>query len=194
MDFFIRHWWIFVLRGLLALVFGFVALAYPAAALTALVLMFGIYAFADGVMALVFAFRRGHARRGWAIFEGITGIGAGLLTLFWPGVTAIALYAFIAARAVFAGIAQIVMAVRLRREIRGEAWLIAQGVLGVGFGVLMIALPIAGVIALVALIAAFAFMAGGVWIGLGLELRRFEHRRRGQSQGSVPTIPAAPRP
>jgi uncharacterized membrane protein HdeD (DUF308 family) len=178
MEPFTRYWWLFILRGVFALAFGVLALVRPGAALLALVIVFGAYALLDGVAALVFAFRKDNPHRGWSIFEGVTGVAAGLLTLLVPGITALTLYVLIASWAVLTGIAEIVIAIRLRRELKGEGWLIAQGLLSVAFGILMVALPAVGVIALVALISAFAFIAGTLWVALGIRLGRLDRASR----------------
>lgn len=165
------------------MVFGVFALSSPGAALLSLVLVFGIYALADGVTALVFAFRKNNPHRGWSIFQGGIGILAGLAALVFPGTTAIALYVMIASWAVLSGIATVVIAIGLRKQLRGEGWLIAHGLLTVAFGVLMVALPAAGVVALISLIAAFAFIAGGVWIAFGIKLARL--RKAPPTEGRI---------
>jgi uncharacterized membrane protein HdeD (DUF308 family) len=168
------RWWLFIVRGLLAIAFGILALVEPPAALWAVVMLFGIWALVDGIDALAMAFGR---RRSWQLVViGFLGIAAGLITLFRPGITALGLYALIAGWAIARGIVEIVLAIELRREIRGEGWMIVAGVSSTFFGILLIALPAAGVVALIWLIAFYAFWFGAMMLLVGFRLR--EHRPR----------------
>jgi uncharacterized membrane protein HdeD (DUF308 family) len=170
-----RNWWLFLVRGILALLFGVFVIARPGAALMALVLVFGIYALADGIIALGYSFSPNTLHR-WALaFAGILGIAVGYITLRNPGITAIALYTWIAFWAILVGIATVAYAIRLRKVIEHEGLMIAWGLVQVAFGVLLLALPMAGVMTLVWLIALYAFTAGILSISLSLKL----HRLRG---------------
>ena len=121
-----RNWWIVLLRGLAGIIFGLITFFAPEISLAALVLVFGAYAFADGVLAIVSAIReRGEARHWWMLLlEGVMGIGAAAVTLFWPGITALALLYLIAAWALVTGGFELAAAIRLRKIITGE-WLLA---------------------------------------------------------------------
>ena len=94
-----RHWWVFLVRGLVAIAFGLVALFYPAATLVTFILFYGIFALVDGVFAVVSAIRgkEGMGSRWWLALVGVLGIVVGLVTFFWPGITALALLAVIGA-------------------------------------------------------------------------------------------------
>jgi len=100
-----RHWWALALRGILALLFGLVALFWPRLTLEVLVICFGAFAMISGIFALVVALgdRKMHAGWGVLLAEGLVGIGVGLLTLFWPIVTALILLSFIAIWALVTG-------------------------------------------------------------------------------------------
>ncbi|HEY7614662.1 MAG TPA: HdeD family acid-resistance protein [Gemmatimonadales bacterium] len=168
-----RNWWLVVLRGVLGIAFGIITFVAPAISLAALVLLFGAYAFADGVFAIASAVRRrGTTDRWWVLLlEGLVGIGAGLVTLFLPGITAIVLLYIIAGWAVATGILELVAAVRLRKEIEHE-WLLAlSGIASVVFGVLIALFPGAGALALVIWIGAYAFVFGALLVALGFRLR-----------------------
>ena len=168
-----RNWWLVVLRGVLGIAFGIITFVAPAISLAALVLLFGAYAFADGVLAIATAVRRrGTTERWWILLlEGLVGIGAGLVTLFRPGITALVLLYIIAGWAVATGILELIAAVRLRKEIKHE-WLLAlSGIASVAFGVLIALFPGAGALALVIWIGAYAFVFGALLVALGLRLR-----------------------
>ena len=111
------------------------------------------------------------------MIEGIVGIGAGIVTFLWPGLTALALLYIIAAWALITGVLELVAAFRLRRVIRDEWWLVLGGIASVVFGVLMLAMPAAGALALVWLIATYAIVFGVLLIALALRLYGLGARR-----------------
>ena len=168
-----KNWWLLLLRGIAAVAFGALAFAWPGLTLVALVLLYGAYALTDGVFAIAAAIsgRGGAAPTGWLVFVGLLGIGAGLAAFFWPGITALVLLVLIAVWSILHGGFEIVGAIRLRREIEGEWLLILSGLLSVLFGVLVLAQPGAGALALVWLIGAYALLFGGLLIALSLRLR-----------------------
>src|SRR5215467_12946129 len=85
-----HSWWLLVLRGLAAILFGVLTWLQPGISLAALVLLFGIYALADGVLGVwtAIAGRKDHEDWWVLLLWGLIGIGAGVLTLVAPGVTA----------------------------------------------------------------------------------------------------------
>src|SRR5215510_16405660 len=107
-----EHWWVLLLRGLLAIAFGIMAFAWPGVTLAVLVLLFGAYALVDGIFEVIAGFR---AKWWGLVFLGILGIAAGVITFMWPHITAIALLWLIAFWAIVVGIMQISAAIRLRR-------------------------------------------------------------------------------
>ena len=157
-----RNWWHFAVRGGLAILFGIGALIWPQTTTLALVLMFGAFAMTDGIFAVATGIAaRGHFERWWAILlEGLTGIVTGLLTFFWPNITALVLLYFIAAWAVITGIFEIVAAIQLRHVISGEWAMILTGLLSVVFGILLFVYPTAGIVSVVWLVGIYAIAAG----------------------------------
>ena len=173
-DVLARNWWLVALRGLAGVLFGLMTLIAPELSLAALVIVFGAYALVDGVLAIVSAVRRrGETKQWWGlVLEGVAGIAAGVITLLWPGITALALLYLVAAWAVVTGILEIVTAIRLRKAIEGE-WLLAlSGIASLGLGVLLALFPGPGALALVIWIGAFALVSGALFLALGLRLRR----------------------
>jgi uncharacterized membrane protein HdeD (DUF308 family) len=168
-----RNWWVILLRGLAGIGFGIITFLAPALSLAALVILWGAYIFADGVLALVSAIRRrGESNRWWLlVVEGLIGIAAGVLTFVWPAITAIALLYLIAAWAFVTGILEIAAAIRLRKVIAHE-WLLAlSGVASLGFGILLVVLPGAGALAVVLWIGAYALVFGALLVALAFRLR-----------------------
>ena len=140
-----KHWKLVALRGVAALVFGVLTLLSPALALTVLVLFWGAYALVDGAFALIAAFNmRSDGQFNPLALVGVIGVAAGLVAFFWPQLTAIGLLLIIAGWALAMGIFQIVAAIRLRKSIQNEWWMILSGAISVLFGVLMIANPAPG--------------------------------------------------
>lgn len=174
MDTFLaRHWWAVGLRGLVAIIFGILALVVPNITLIVLIAFFGAYALVDGLIAIYLAFRGREINRnwGWLLVEGIVGVLIGLVTFRWPGVTAVALLAFIAAWAIITGVAEIFEAIALRQAITNEWWLILGGLASVVFGVLLILFPSPGALALIWLIGIYAIIFGILLLALAWRLR-----------------------
>lgn len=168
------HWWLFLIRGIAAIIFGVLAFAWPGVTLVVLVLFFGAFALVDGIASLIAAItgRGATAPRWWLAIIGLVGIAAGLLTFFWPAVTAVLLLYFIAGWAIAMGVFQIIGAIQLRKEIDNEWLLVLSGVVSVLFGILLLAVPGTGLLALVWLIAIDAIIFGVLVIGFGLRLRK----------------------
>ena len=178
-----RNWWAFVLRGVLALIIAVLAFVMPAASLLALTLVFGAFAFADGVFGLVAAIRniRKGEHWGWLMF--ILGIATGVVVVVSPFVATLVLATFlwasIAFWSVFSGVLEIVAAIRLRKEIKGEIWLILSGLLSVTLGVfvtwMLLTRPLESFLALGWLLGFYAAFFGAMMLLLGLRLRRANH-------------------
>jgi uncharacterized membrane protein HdeD (DUF308 family) len=174
------YWWAFILRGLLAIAFGVLAFVSPAWGIAILVAFFGVWAIIDGVTSLFMGFRhRGTARSWWLeLLEGVAGIAAGVIALLFPVYAAGILVLLIAAWSIVTGIFEIVMAVRLRNQIRGEFWLGLAGVASILFGVILLLFPAAGALSLVWLIGSFALVFGVFLVILGWRLRRIHEAAR----------------
>jgi uncharacterized membrane protein HdeD (DUF308 family) len=169
-----RTWWMLVLRGLIAIVFGLAALLRPSIALEVLVLLFGAYALVDGIVAIVVAVRVRDVLDGWWLWllEGLAGLAIGLFTFWRPGVTETVLLYIIAAWAIITGVLELVVAVGLRKIIERD-WLLAlDGILSVVLGVLLVIRRAAGALALTWLIALYALMVGVLLLVLGLRVRQ----------------------
>lgn len=175
---FSRYWWLLVLRGVLAIIFGILALVLPGAAIFALVILFGVYALVDGVMAVIAATRgRDTNQRWWVLLlEGLAGIIAGIIALVWPGITAVALLFVIAFWAIVTGILEIAAAIRLRREINNEWALGLTGALSVILGIVLLVNPGAGALGLIWAIGIYAILFGVLMIYLGIRVRSGSHQ------------------
>jgi uncharacterized membrane protein HdeD (DUF308 family) len=172
-----RRWWLLLLRGVAAIVFGVLALVWPGITLVTLVLLYGAFALIDGVIALAAAFS-GVGKpvpTWWLVIVGLLGIGAGIVTFLWPGMTAILLVIFIGAWAVAHGVFEIIGAIQLRKEMDNEWLLILCGLLSVLFGAFVLIAPGAGALALVWAIGVYSIVFGSLLIALSLKLRGHRH-------------------
>ncbi len=177
-----RNWWTFVLRGVLALVLAVLAFLMPAEALLALALLYGAFSLVDGGFSLVAAVRkiRRGRRWGWLGFRGVVGIITGVVVLVVPlvatWVLAIFLWASIAVWAALVGGFELITAWRLRKEIRGEIWLMLSGLLSLALsGVavwLLFTRPAEAFLAMGWVVGAYATFLGVFLILLGMRLRR----------------------
>jgi uncharacterized membrane protein HdeD (DUF308 family) len=169
---FAGRWWTVLLRGIVAVMFGVLAFAWPTVTLAVLVPMFGYYALTDGLLSLLAAAGGRYWEDRWVLaLEGIVGVWAGVVTLRAPHVISAVLIFFLAFWAMATGFLRLAAAFRLRREIAGEYWLAASGILSVTFALMVLVRPAVGAVGLVWMLAGYAMAIGVVLIVLGMELR-----------------------
>jgi uncharacterized membrane protein HdeD (DUF308 family) len=178
-----QNWWLVVLRGLAAVLFGLLTLFMPEVTMATLVLLFGAYALADGILMLLAVVRhKAPSQPRWQlVLWGVVSIIAGVLTFMWPGITAVALLYVIAAWAIVTGVVEIIAAIELRKVITHEWLLGLSGLASVLFGLAIAFWPGAGALVVLAYIAAFAIVFGVLLIALGFRLRG-AHQRHLQRQ------------
>jgi uncharacterized membrane protein HdeD (DUF308 family) len=171
-------WWGIVLRGILACVFGVVVLANPGIGVAALILMFAVYAAVDGVASLATAVNHGRAGLswGWWLVEGLVSLGIAALALARPGITLLAIVLLIAFRAILLGLVEVGGA--LGGKGLDHRWLLGlTGVVSLLFGILLIANPLAGGVALVWVIGVYAVVFGIMLVVVGLRALGTHHDR-----------------
>jgi uncharacterized membrane protein HdeD (DUF308 family) len=185
-----RDWWVVLMRGIVAVLFGLVAFIWPGITLLALIFLFGIYAIVDGILSFGEAFSAGQRGQSWVwpVIGGVVGIAAGVLAFAWPHITALVLLYIIAAWAIVTGIAEFIAGIALRHEISNEWLLMLAGVISVLFGVLVFARPGAGALAVVWLIGFYAIVIGVERIGLSFRLRDWQKH---PLPGGMPGMPHA---
>jgi uncharacterized membrane protein HdeD (DUF308 family) len=148
----------------------------PGITLIVLVVLFGAYALVDGVILSILAFKNRKNDSNWwlMLLTGLVSIAAGVLTFVWPGITAVSLFYVIVAWAIVTGISEVIYAIQFRKEIEGEWLLILDGILSVAFGILLIAQPIAGALAVLWLIGVYAIAYGVMLVVLAFRLRNLD--------------------
>ena len=146
-----KNWWLLLLRGIAAIIFGVLAFAWPGITLLTLILFYGAFALVDGVLAIVAAITGGApAPRWWLMF-------------------------FMAGWAIATGVFQIIGAIQLRKEIDNEWLLILGGIISVLFGIGVMLAPGAGALALVWVIGTYAVIIGVLLVALAFRLKKHAH-------------------
>ena len=170
-------WRVLAIRGIAGVLFGIIALLMPGVTLTALTVLFGVYALISGLVSLIAAFRAGHRYRLLSAFlvEGVIGILAAAATFMWPALTLLILLYLIAGWAVVSGVFEIIAAVELRRIIRREWLLVFAGIASILFGVLLFAEPGAGALVIALWLGAYALVFGFLILGLSFRVRHWSH-------------------
>ena len=171
------NWWLLLLRGIAAIAFGVLTFFWPGLTLVTLTLLWGAYALVDGVIAIWAAFNASGGDAGprwWLGLSGVAGILAGFVTFYYTGTTTLVLLMFIAVWAIIIGTLQIWGAVALRKVLQHEWLLILNGVLSIAFGVVLLAQPGTGALALAWTIAWYAIFFGCLYVALAFRLKQYK--------------------
>jgi len=176
-----RNWWVVLLFGLLAIVFGVLTVMSPVRTAALLAMWLGVMALVEGVVVLVAAFSgSAPVSRRWAVFYALVSIAFGVLALINPLATASVLLLFLAAWLVVGGIYRIIFAIRVRKQIRGEWMLVLSGLLAVALGVMFALNPLSGLIVTSLWIGALALVYGVLQV-----IAAFRLRSLGKSAGAM---------
>jgi uncharacterized membrane protein HdeD (DUF308 family) len=170
---FSKFWWVFSLRGLVAILFGVLAITWPGLTMLALVLLFAFYAVVGGVASVIGAVmsRKNNADWWMPLLWGLVSIGAAVIALIHPDLTVLALMFVIAANALMIGILDIAAAIQLRKVLANESLMLLSGIAEIVFGILVLLFPQAGAIAMVFLISTYTILTGILLLFLSLRLR-----------------------
>lgn len=175
---------IMVIRGILALVFGVLILTLPPAAIVSSVIMlFGIFAIVDGAFAVVGSLAGLKTFDDWwlILVIGVLSILIGIFTFMHPRMVAAVLVLYIGFRAILQGVLEIAFAVKLRNTIQGEWLWILSGAMSMLFGLIMIMFPIKGetmdgVLVIGWLIGIYAIAGGAMQLVLAGQIRDWVRR------------------
>jgi uncharacterized membrane protein HdeD (DUF308 family) len=170
-------WPLMALRGVLAILFGIAALIWPGITVLVLALLFAAWVLLDGIFLLASAFRQGRAHANWrdcvpSLLAGLAGIAAAVVTVLWPGITILVLAILAAVLLIAVGITESVLAVRLRKLIRGEVFMALAGLAGVIAGILILLWPLSGALVLTIVLGAYALVSGILLLTVAWRLRR----------------------
>ncbi|SCY28916.1 Uncharacterized membrane protein HdeD, DUF308 family [Nitrosospira sp. Nl5] len=176
-ELFLKSWKALAWRGAVSLVFGVLAALWPGITLMWLIVMFAAYALIGGTISIVSALQNRTGNSDWwlLLLLGVVGLAAGVMAIMGPALTAVMLVLVIGATAFGTGILDIAMAIRLRRVIRGEQYLILNGIVSVMFGLAIFFFPGAGALALVWLISGYAVVSGVLLLMLAWRARSWKN-------------------
>ena len=168
----VRNWWAFVIRGVLAVLFGIMALFLPGAAMLSLVLLFSIYALVDGIFAIASAVRAAqrHERWGLLILEGVVDILAAVAAASWPGLTVVVFVFLVAVWALLTGGLMLAAAFKVDAD-HGRWWMVLGGAVSVLYGAALVIAPLVGALVLTWWIGVYALVFGIAMLVLAFRLR-----------------------
>jgi uncharacterized membrane protein HdeD (DUF308 family) len=173
-----RWWWLFVLRGAVAIAFGLLALIWPGKTAELLVLLLAAWMIVGGASSLVAVLRgdpepRAQGRSAMLVaLEGMLGVLVGAMAVVWPRPTLVVVALLAAGWSAGSGILQLMLAVRLRRELHGEWLLMLAAIASLVAAAVLFLLPTVGILSLSLLLGTYAIVIGVVIIGLGIRLWR----------------------
>ena len=173
----VQNWWLFTLRGIFAIIFGLLALIFPGPTMLSLVILFSAYMLVDGIFGIISAvraIRRKEDRWGLLIFEGLIDIAVGILAFLWPGITVVAFVLLVGAWAIVTGAVMTAAGFRLNVS-HGRWWLVLSGLLSLGFGTLLVIIPLIGAVVLTWWIGAYALAFGVALVIFSFKLRSRQH-------------------
>lgn len=179
----LRSWWVLVIRGLFAILFGVITLLWPDITVFALVTIFGAFVMLDGLIEIWVGFaNRGREQHWWSdALLGVVSVIIGVIAIGWPGITAIAAMYVIASWMIVLGGLMLYQGIRLRDDIAGELWVISTGALSLLLGVIFVIFPGAGAISLAWAIAGFMIVLGVLMVKIGWGVGRIERFLRAEA-------------
>jgi uncharacterized membrane protein HdeD (DUF308 family) len=171
-------WWILLARGTLAVLFGMCAYVWPGLTLATLVSIFAAFAVTDGILGVLHGVRGRQEHEHWCVLtlEGLLGVAFGAVAFLVPGITAVVLGLYIGFWAITGGVLRIILAVRVRKEIEGEWWMVVCGLTGIALGLLIVARPRAGALGMLWPIGTWALVGGMSLIVLSVRLKTLSER------------------
>lgn len=168
-----RYWWLFLLRGIVGILFGVLCIVQPQSMSLTLLLVWGSFVLVDGVFALAYALLGNNQMNRWLLgLQGVLGICIGIAALANPLAAALAVMIYISAWSFLIGSLTIVAAIVYRQEIKGEFWLGLAGVMSILFGLYVIFNPGAAAISLVWVLGFFALASGIATVAFAFRLKR----------------------
>ena len=182
-----KFWWVFLLQGVITVLFGLAALSWPGLTLFSFILLFGVFAVVVGISRIATSLTNRDESGWWlALISGIAGIVAGILAFVWPGLTALVLLLVIGAHALIAGVAAVWRTLISWSMAEGRWLTLLGGIAAIIFGILVFVWPGATVLTLTWLIGIYALVFGASEIVLSVVVKRTEDQTQ-SSQGNSTT-------
>jgi len=168
---FARNWWVVLMRGALAVIFGLLVVSFPSQAMLSLILLFAAYMVLDGTSSLIAAVRAIRAQRDWGLLllQAAASLASAAVAIVWPAITMVVFVLITATWAIVSGCLMLASAFRLTEK--NQWWLVASGGLSLLYGILIIIAPLIGALVLTWWIGAYAFVLGVLLIMLAVSLR-----------------------
>ena len=169
-------WWSLLLRGLVAVIFGILAIAWPDRTLAFLITLLGILILVVGLAATIGALMHRDESKKWLLvmIPGLVGIIIGIITISWPALTTVIVVYLVAVWALVYGIGEIYSAIRLRRDMQGEWMPSVIGIISTVFGVALLARPLDAGAAIMWLLGLFFLILGILWLIFAFRARRWK--------------------
>ncbi|CUI03615.1 HdeD family acid-resistance protein [Massilia antarctica] len=190
-DTLLRNWWLLAARGAIAIVFGVLAIAWPAVTLLTLAALFAAFALLGGALWIFGAVKNRRDDRHWwmLMLFGLVSLAVGVLATFNPAITLLTLILLMGANALVSGVLDIVIAIRVRKFIRGEWLLLLSGVASIVFGLIALLFPLgAGAVMLATIVGVYALISGVLLLSLSLRVRAWSRINAGRSSPAAGTI------
>jgi uncharacterized membrane protein HdeD (DUF308 family) len=186
----LRSWWMLALRGAITIAFGLLAMVWPGPMMLWLVALFAAYALLAGAVWAYGSVRNRNNDEHWWILLilGLVSIGAGVIAIVHPALTALVLILLIGANALVTGGLDVVIALRMRKFIRGEALLILSGIASIGFGIIVFFNPFIAAVTLVWLISIYAIVSGALLLACAIRVRSWSRINAGRSSPAAPAV------
>lgn len=169
-----KNWWLIAVRGVLAVIFGVLALASPYIVIFSLITFFAFFAVLSGFFILTLAFLGETDNKGLRIIEGLIFLGAGIVVLLNPVSALGGIMIFIAAWAILSGLIHIIGAIKMRKVITNEWLMILNGVVSIIFGILLAGNLIQGAGVMLMVFGAFAILSGIFSIMLSFRIKTYK--------------------
>jgi uncharacterized membrane protein HdeD (DUF308 family) len=173
-----HHWWLYLLRGIAALLFGVLTIAWPGATVVLLMAFIAAYALVDGLLALMYAFQlRESFPRWWVLLvQGVISVAFGVLAFLNPTLSLAYIVISVCLWMLVASVAQFMLA-RVHREMGGSpVWGIVGGIVTLALAVAAVVFPGLTFAAVVALVAWFALVIGVISLVIAFRTRALAHR------------------
>jgi uncharacterized membrane protein HdeD (DUF308 family) len=183
-----RTWWSLLIRGLVAVLFGILAITWPDRILEFIVTLLGIFVLVVGILATVGALMHRAASNRWmlVLIPGLIGIIIGIITIVWPAFFTVVIFYLIAVWALVYGIMEIYNALRLRKDVEGEWMPILVGIVSVIFGLVLLIKPLTVGATVTWVIGLCVLVLGVLWLILAFRARGWQQHSK--SEKSPPDV------